>query len=311
MSDLRETSSLASDDEGGEACGDLVTLERRKSRRDQAPRRGSMLLWAGVLGGAVLGAVASVALMRNGGEIQGNVAQANDAMESGRPEAVAPLPYLVRAQPVQVADAVWSSPPARPSAVAEEVGAIVPDSVEATSALARGESETTRSAGQKVSEPAKAYLGEQDKEFSGEAAAALALGDPTPTALDPGHLPALNSQDAALPASVEASQVETSPAPPTRAFTRSEMAAFLDRANDRLRVGDIGGARRILEYAGSGESGEAVFLLAKTYDPAALTAWGARSVKPDTEMARSLYQRALELGMTRAQERLAVLPPPT
>jgi hypothetical protein len=311
MNDLSRTAVLASDDPHGAGCDDLVTLERRTSRQPLALRPGR-LLWAGVLAGAVLGAAASLALMRDEGEWLDRVVRSTGVtifgqVETGRVETA--LPPAARLGPVQVADASWSEAPPKLSAFADGAPPTVPDHVDATSGLKRGEDEFAGSPLQGFPE-APNGRNEREEHLQDAAPDASALIGPVPAAPGPVDSSALPEPNPVPPASAEAGESELSSTPPARMLSPAETRGFLDRASERLRVGDIGGARRLLEYAGSGEGGEAVLLLAKTYDPAALAGWGARSVRPDSELARELYQRALELGMTDAHERLAALPPP-
>jgi hypothetical protein len=227
---------------------------------------------------------------------------------SGRADT--PPPPVVQSGLVQIADATGSAAPPKLSAaaVAEDVSPVAIDHVEATSALKQGDGEFSGNSLQGASAVPDVRGGEHAEHPQGAIPDEFALDDPAPIAIEPVTPPALATPDAAPPLSAVTSQAEIPPAPPARRLTETEAKAFLDRADSRLRVGDIGGARRLLEYAGSGGSGEALLLLATTYDPAALAGWGARSVRPDPEVARALYQRALELGMTGAQERLAALP---
>jgi TPR repeat protein len=79
------------------------------------------------------------------------------------------------------------------------------------------------------------------------------------------------------------------------------------RARDRVRQGDIAGARRLLERAASSESSDALLALAETYDAATLARWGVIGTRPDNAMARSLYERAASRGASAARERLLAL----
>ncbi len=63
-------------------------------------------------------------------------------------------------------------------------------------------------------------------------------------------------------------------------------------------------ARALLLQNESIASGEMAFALAETYDPNMLAAWGTRGVAADVTKARSLYFKARDLGMARAQVRL-------
>ncbi len=77
-------------------------------------------------------------------------------------------------------------------------------------------------------------------------------------------------------------------------------------AHARLMIesGDIASARAILSDAGLAGRAEAQFVLAETFDPNVLAAWGTRGIAADVEKARAHYQVALGLGQTTARERL-------
>ena len=49
------------------------------------------------------------------------------------------------------------------------------------------------------------------------------------------------------------------------------------------------------------------FALAETYDPNMLAAWGTRGIAADVTKAKSLYFKARDLGVSRAQVRLEQL----
>lgn len=92
-------------------------------------------------------------------------------------------------------------------------------------------------------------------------------------------------------------------AAPTKAEER-----LTARAEDLLRKGDVSGARLLLERAVE-ESGSAraTFLLAETYDPAALSRRGVLGIRGDVVRARDLYARAQSLGLNEATARLEAL----
>jgi TPR repeat protein len=83
---------------------------------------------------------------------------------------------------------------------------------------------------------------------------------------------------------------------------------LLKRARALIGVGNIAGARRVLERAASTKDGPVLFALAETYDPAMLAQWGVVGMRPDAGRARALYEQALEHGIGQARERLAALP---
>ena len=68
-----------------------------------------------------------------------------------------------------------------------------------------------------------------------------------------------------------------------------------------------GWGRLLLERAANARNATAAFLLAQTYDPAALGVRDARSTAPDPVMARDWYRTAASFGSADAQQRLAQL----
>jgi hypothetical protein len=90
--------------------------------------------------------------------------------------------------------------------------------------------------------------------------------------------------------------------PPPPAETSA--VAVLSEANKLIELGDIHAARDKLSNPALAGRAEAQFVLAETYDPNVLAAWGTRGVSADVERARALYQLALGLGHVGARERL-------
>jgi hypothetical protein len=81
-----------------------------------------------------------------------------------------------------------------------------------------------------------------------------------------------------------------------------------ERAEQALSQGDITGARLLLERATAADgNGKALFMLAQTYDPKALTRLRVRGIIGDPQLARSYYSRALSAGVGEAQDRLTAL----
>jgi TPR repeat protein len=115
------------------------------------------------------------------------------------------------------------------------------------------------------------------------------------SALQGGRAPAA----AAPPAAIAA------PAAPVRRLDPDELATLLTRAKGLLAAGDIPPARLLLERAADAQDPTAAFMLAQTYDPAVLGTQDARNIIPDLEVARTWYQRAVQLGSAEAQRRLS------
>jgi len=117
---------------------------------------------------------------------------------------------------------------------------------------------------------------------------------PTPAPLPPAPAPA-----------------PTTAASPPRAATISlpaaEVAELIRRARGHIELGDIAGARLLLERAASGNEPSALMALAETYDPTMLAKWGARGLRADPNKARALYLKAAERGIAEAKARILAL----
>lgn len=92
--------------------------------------------------------------------------------------------------------------------------------------------------------------------------------------------------------------------PPPMEPVQSRADQLLAQAQGRIESGDIAGARDILLATEADASAPMTFLLAETYDPNMLASWQTRGVTANPERARALYQRARELGDSRAQQRI-------
>jgi hypothetical protein len=95
------------------------------------------------------------------------------------------------------------------------------------------------------------------------------------------------------------------PAPAVRRLDPDELATLMTRAKALLAVGDIPAARLLLERAADAQEPIAALLLAQTYDPVVLGTQDARNIIPDLGLARTWYQRAVQLGSAEAQRRLS------
>lgn len=82
---------------------------------------------------------------------------------------------------------------------------------------------------------------------------------------------------------------------------------LVEVARRLIRSGDILAARQMLEQPELSQSGQALFMLAETYDPNVLAALGAVSVRAETPMARQYYEAALSQGVVAAAPRLEAL----
>lgn len=98
-----------------------------------------------------------------------------------------------------------------------------------------------------------------------------------------------------------------------RALASTDPAAIVtadptvEAAQLLIRSGDVIGARTTLSTAAAARNPAALFVMAETYDPNMLAAWGARGVGADAERARALYAAALALGHDKAAGRIQSL----
>jgi hypothetical protein len=82
---------------------------------------------------------------------------------------------------------------------------------------------------------------------------------------------------------------------------------LLALARHRFRAGDLVGARAILAEPNLELNGEALFLLAETWDPNVLAALGIKGAQAEAETAKRYYEASLAKGMTAATKRLEAL----
>jgi TPR repeat protein len=83
--------------------------------------------------------------------------------------------------------------------------------------------------------------------------------------------------------------------------------ALLQRADFYLRSGKPGEARIVLEQAAQLGSGVAALTLGAMYDPGRTTQFSNLEIKADPTVARAWYERAKDLGVAEANDRLAEL----
>jgi hypothetical protein len=83
---------------------------------------------------------------------------------------------------------------------------------------------------------------------------------------------------------------------------------LIARASALLGQGDIGAARIVLERATETGSAQASFMLAETYDPGILSAWGTYGTRGEVTKAREFYARAHAGGIAAAKDRFIALP---
>lgn len=114
-------------------------------------------------------------------------------------------------------------------------------------------------------------------------------------------------RDAAVAAPLETTPSSAEPSS-TRTLTSAQLAAYVARARGQIAVGDIAGARLLLEPAAAQDDMDALFALAETYDPQMLRRWRVIGPRPDEAMARTLYEKAAKRGHAEAAARLSAQP---
>lgn len=114
---------------------------------------------------------------------------------------------------------------------------------------------------------------------------------------------------AAIPVSKATQAVELAAMtqPAAGAQGNAEAARLVARASALLGQGDIGGARAVLERAAETGSAQASFMLAETYDPGILSAWGTKGTRGEITRARELYAKAHAGGIPEAKDRFNAL----
>lgn len=80
--------------------------------------------------------------------------------------------------------------------------------------------------------------------------------------------------------------------PPASTADPALVTRLLRRGDELLALGDISGARRLLERAEAAGSASAALRLAETYDPRTLPFLNARGLQPDPAAALAWYRRA-------------------
>jgi TPR repeat protein len=87
----------------------------------------------------------------------------------------------------------------------------------------------------------------------------------------------------------------------------AEAAKLIARASALLGQGNISAARIMLERAAESGNAQASFMLAETYDPAILSAWGTYGTRGEAVKAREHYAKAHAGGIREAKDRLDAL----
>ena len=122
---------------------------------------------------------------------------------------------------------------------------------------------------------------------------------------DARHQAEQTHQGSILPA---AGSAEATVADPRKSANQAESEArLIPRARALLDQGNVGAARIVLELAAEKDNAQASFMLAETYDPAVLSAWGTYGTRGEAAKARELYAKAHRGGIREAKERLEAL----
>ena len=99
----------------------------------------------------------------------------------------------------------------------------------------------------------------------------------------------------------------TEPSKAAEAQGNAEAAKLVARASALLGQGNIGAARIVLERAAESGNAQASFMLAETYDPVILSAWGTHGTRGEAAKAREHYAKAHAGGIREAKDRLDAL----
>jgi len=90
-------------------------------------------------------------------------------------------------------------------------------------------------------------------------------------------------------------------------LSKTEEQRILRRGADLSELGDIAGARLVLEYAALRGNAEAMYALAQTFDPDYLATRGVVGVAPNVEVSVKWYSKAAQFGIDAAGDRVRVL----
>ena len=133
---------------------------------------------------------------------------------------------------------------------------------------------------------------------SGTAEAVVAPSVPSPPLTDTADInrPASPAGTERRPAAEDEAARLPRPAEPARPTRQGD--PLVERARGLIRLGDISGARLLLERAQARNASNATFLLAQTWDPDMLRRWNVRGLRADPDLARSLYAKAAVQNQT-------------
>ena len=131
----------------------------------------------------------------------------------------------------------------------------------------------------------------------------------TTTTTLPASRPAGAVEQNSRVASVEPDLAASEPVAPrvTRTMSENEVRSMMQQANDLLDVGDIAGARLLLEYVAESGSAAGARDLAKTYDPDYLAARGVTGMRPNLDQSIKWYKMAVAFGNRESMPRVREL----
>jgi TPR repeat protein len=141
------------------------------------------------------------------------------------------------------------------------------------------------------------------------------LTNATPTAPIaplPGTI-ASTKPKAASPRSEQVAAIPVEPEKPAaqpssrRSVSAAEEEYEMQRARALIENADIAAARLIYEAMAFKGSAPAAFAMGQTFDPDFLRNFTVGGLKPDIARAKKWYKKAVELGSSEAQNRLAAL----
>jgi hypothetical protein len=92
-----------------------------------------------------------------------------------------------------------------------------------------------------------------------------------------------------------------------RSDEKDRVANLIEHGRKMIDVGYFAGARAYFKRAAEAGSGEAALELGATYDPDFIDQIGAQGIKADPAEARAWYERAKQLGVEGAEEKLKAL----
>jgi hypothetical protein len=101
---------------------------------------------------------------------------------------------------------------------------------------------------------------------------------------------------------------DTLPPPKSQRFGAAEIALMMEKGAALIGIGNVGGARMVLQHAAEAGDPAAALALAETYDPLVLRRMDVKGgITSDIGLANIWYEKAKDLGSIVASERLKSL----